>query len=208
MEKAKRNEDLISSKDYETLVKENINLIHIVIKKEFPSIKFGTLCYEDAFSDGLFALYKAATKFNLDAGFSFSTFASRCISNQIKLSYRKITKSVKYVSIYDSIDIFSDGKSAPHKEICIIDRIKDEKDCFKIIKSNYFNKAFNEALNTIAERDREIFMLNYVNGMSQIEISKKFNMSQSYISRILRRTKVKLQRELLKRDIDKFFFNE
>lgn len=86
MSKVKRNQELLENHQYNELIRENINLIHIIIKKNYPYIKQDSYEYEDMFSDGLYGIYKAAINFKIDRGCTFSTFANKCILNQNVIS--------------------------------------------------------------------------------------------------------------------------
>lgn len=94
MSKVKRNQELLENHQYNELIRENINLIHIIIKKNYPHVKQDSYEYEDMFSDGLYGMYKAAINFKIDRGCEFSTFANKCILNQINMSYR-YSKNIK-----------------------------------------------------------------------------------------------------------------
>lgn len=81
------------------MVEENMKLVSFVIKKYVRSTPNPVLFqWHDLFQTGCVGLIKAAKAFDPNAGCTFSTFATRCILNQIRLSFR--TKSVPTVS-YD-----------------------------------------------------------------------------------------------------------
>ena len=49
---------------------------------------------EDLISIGAIGLIKAVDTFNIDKGIKFTTYAGRCIENEILMDYRKNTKTV------------------------------------------------------------------------------------------------------------------
>lgn len=54
---------------------------------------------EDIFQIGCMGLIKACRKFDVSKGFSFSTYAYMCITNEIKMSFRK--KRIDYLLLSD-----------------------------------------------------------------------------------------------------------
>lgn len=81
------------------MVEENIKLVSFVIQRYVHSTPNPVLFqWDDLFQTGCIGLIKAAKAFDPHAGYAFSSFATRCILNQIRMSFR--TKSVPTVS-YD-----------------------------------------------------------------------------------------------------------
>ena len=69
------------------LVESNLNLVHHVIHKKCRNI--GRNEYEDIYQTGVIGLCKAVEKFDPTKGFAFSTFAARCITNEIYMMFRR-----------------------------------------------------------------------------------------------------------------------
>lgn len=140
MSKVKRNQELLENHQYNELIKENINLIHHTIKKNYPHVKQDSYEYEDMFSDGLYGMYKAAINFKIDRGCEFSTFANKCILNQINMSYRYSKKHKNLISLYTSIQNLN-GKNSDRDEIFLLDCIEDTSDTYFPIKQKIFVTA-------------------------------------------------------------------
>lgn len=68
--------------EHEQLVTDNMNLVHFVINKHYPTFRFD----EDLIQCGMIGLVKAAQSFNDSKG-EFSTYASFCIINEIKREF-------------------------------------------------------------------------------------------------------------------------
>ena len=66
----------------ETIYKENKNLIHTVIRDNFPFL-IDTADYEDAFQEGSIGLIKAIDRFDEGLGYKFSSYAYTAIRNHI-----------------------------------------------------------------------------------------------------------------------------
>ena len=205
MSKVKRNQELLENHQYDELIRENINLIHIIIKKNYPHVKQDSYEYEDMFSDGLYGMYKAAINFKIDRGCEFSTFANKCILNQINMSYRYSKKHKNLISLYTSIQNLN-GKNSDRDEI-LLDCIEDTSDTYFPIKQKIFVTALKNSLLELPEKDQKLFTMRYIQKLKQREISIELGVTQSNISRVLQRINLKLKYSLLKKGIDEFFFD-
>lgn len=205
MSKVKRNQELLENHQYNELIKENINLIHIIIKKNYPHVKQDSYEYEDMFSDGLYGMYKAAINFKIDRGCEFSTFANKCILNQINMSYRYSKKHKNLISLYTSVQNLN-GKNSDRDEIFLLDCIEDTSDTYFPIKQKIFVTALKNSLLELPEKDQKLFTMRYIQKLKQREISIELGMTQSNISRMLQRINRRLKRSLLQKGIDEFFF--
>lgn len=206
MSKVKRNQELLENHQYNELIRENINLIHIIIKKNYPHVKQDSYEYEDMFSDGLYGMYKAAISFKTDRGCTFSTFANKCILNQINMSYRYSKKHKNLISLYTSIQNLN-GKNSDRDEIFLLDCIEDTSDTYFPIKQKIFVTALKNSLLELPEKDQKLFTMRYIQKFKQREISVELGMTQSNISRMLQRINLRLKRSLLQKGIDEFFFD-
>lgn len=206
MSKVKQNRELLENHQYNELIRENINLIHIIIKKNYPHVKQDSYEYEDMFSDGLYGMYKAAINFKIDRGCEFSTFANKCILNQINMSYRYSKKHKNLISLYTSIQNLN-GKNSDRDEIFLLDCIEDTSDTYFPIKQKIFVTALKNSLLELPEKDQKLFTMRYIQNLKQREISVELGITQSSISRMLQRINLRLKRSLLQKGIDEFFFN-
>lgn len=206
MSKVKRNQELLENHQYNELIRENINLIHIIIKKNYPHVKQDSYEYEDMFSDGLYGMYKAAINFKIDRGCKFSTFANKCILNQINMSYRYSKKHKNLISLYTSVQNLN-GKNSDRDEIFLLDCIEDTSDTYFPIKQKIFVTALKNSLLELPEKDQKLFTMRYIQKLKQREISVELGITQSSISRMLQRINLRLKRSLLQKGIDEFFFN-
>lgn len=206
MSKVKRNQELLENHQYNELIRENINLIHIIIKKNYPHVKQDSYEYEYMFSDGLYGMYKAAINFKIDRGCEFSTFANKCILNQINMSYRYSKKHKNLISLYTSVQNLN-GKNSDRDEIFLLDCIEDTSDTYFPIKQKIFVTALKNSLLELPEKDQKLFTMRYIQKLKQREISVELGITQSSISRMLQRINLKLKYSLLQKGIDEFFFD-
>ena len=76
----------------ETIILHNLKLVFHRYYKRFSSIQIDM---DDIISNGIIGLIKAVDTFNLDKNYSFTTYASKCIDNEILMYIRKgITKDI------------------------------------------------------------------------------------------------------------------
>ncbi len=164
----------------EKLVKHNMRLVAHVTKKYK-----GSKDQDELISVGAFGLLKAIKSFSYDKGSSFSTYATRCIENEILMMLRSDKKYANQIYLEDAISTDKDGN-----EISLIDIIADNSEN---MLDNLANKiAFDKVVEIIKQklsvREQQVIFMRYgVCGYSQytqIEISKKLGISRSYISRI------------------------
>ena len=178
----------------------------MIIKKNYPHVKQDSYEYEDMFSDGLYGMYKAAINFKIDRGCEFSTFANKCILNQINMSYRYSKKHKNLISLYTSVQNLN-GKNSDRDEIFLLDCIEDTSDTYFPIKQKIFVTALKNSLLELPEKDQKLFTMRYIQKLKQREISIELGMTQSNISRVLQRINLKLKYSLLQKGIDEFFFD-
>ena len=75
--------------EQEKLVEGNLRLVDFVIRRKFPRWReIGE--YEDVQQIGRIGLCKAAQTYDPDKGRMFSTYAAKCIRNELKMALRSI----------------------------------------------------------------------------------------------------------------------
>lgn len=177
-----------------TLIIHNLRLVAYIVNKNYPDSND----QDDLISIGTIGLIRAAETFDYSKGNHFSTYASKCIDNQIKMHFRKIKHQLTEVSISDPIDSDTEGNALTLADICSAD-INVEEDVMLKINSEKLYRFIEEELD---EREREIIAKRYgipdKNGrvctpLTQREIAKELKISRSYISRIEKRALEKLR---------------
>lgn len=133
---------------------------------------------EDMFQTGIIGLLKAINTFDFSKGYQFSTYAFPVVRNEILMEFRKIKKSVNAsFSLDDNVDI-GDGESVSYAEM-----IADRKDYEEnTVNSMLAQQIFEE----LSPREQRIFIMFFVEGKTQREISEALGITQSYISRIIK----------------------
>jgi RNA polymerase sporulation-specific sigma factor len=129
----------------------------------------------------------------MDKNIKLSSYASRCIENEILMHFRNLKKSSQNVSLEDAVDIDKDGNTLKLMDLLSIDDdFADNLD--KKLNLQKINKYLTE---TLTKRELQIINLRYgLNGskpLTQREVSSIMNISRSYVSRIEKKALEKLK---------------
>lgn len=162
------------------LIEHNLRLVAHIIKKYYSR----TNDQDDLVSIGTIGLIKAIDTFNKDKGIRLSSYAARCIENEVLMYFRNTKKVAQDVSMNEPIDSDKDGNTLVLMDmIAVEDSIIDDIDLK--IKSEKLYKYIGEEL---SNREKKIIELRYgLNGQNpttQKEVAKKLGISRSYVSRI------------------------
>ena len=127
-----------------------------------------------------------------------TTYAARCIQNEILMHFRNNKKYGPTISLNDAI-----GHDKEGNEINLIDVIKDKNiDLFQEIELKNNISLLKKYLNLLNKREMEIIIkrygLNNKNAMTQKEIADSLHISRSYVSRIEKRALTKMLTEFIK----------
>lgn len=162
------------------LIEHNLRLVAHIVKKYYSS----TNDQDDLVSIGTIGLIKAIDSFDLSKGIRLSSYAARCIENEVLMFFRNSKKSAQDVSMNEPIDTDKDGNALVLMDVmsvedCIIDEL-DTK-----IKSEKLLSYMNEVL---SDREKRVILLRYgLDGNQQLaqrEVAKILGISRSYVSRI------------------------
>lgn len=165
----------------EILISRNLRLVAHIAKK----YKYSNLEIEDLISIGSIGLMKAVKTFSYEKGNSFSTYASRCIENEILMTFRSNKKEVNAVYLDDVISIDKDGNNLSLYEI-----LKDDSDPVdeQIEQKMLYKRIEKIILEKLPTREKEIIINRFglcgVIPKTQIELASEYNISRSYISRL------------------------
>lgn len=173
----------------EILIERNLRLVAHIAKK-YQNVDEDM---EDLISIGTIGLIKAVASFDAGKG-KLSTYASRCIDNELLMLLRSKKKTSKEVSLYEPIGTDKEGN-----EINLLDIIESEQVDVVDRMELYDNlKKLSSILERLDEREKEIICLRY--GLStgrevtQREIGEMLGISRSYVSRIEKRALSKLKK--------------
>lgn len=181
------------------LIEHNLRLVVFIVNKHYSDSKE----QEDLISIGTIGLIRAAETFDPEKAISFSTYASTCIRNQIKMYFRKNKHKSSEVYMNEPIDTDKNGN-----ELTIADIFKDSVcvDDEVDLRIN-MEKLYMLINNVLDDRERLIISKRYglvcADGtvsrpLAQREVAKLLNISRSYVSRIEKKALEKLKREFEK----------
>ena len=167
----------------DVLVERNLRLV-VFIAKRFESTGTGI---EDLISIGTLGLIKAINTFRADRGIKLATYASRCIENEILMYLRKRSGSRCEVSLEEPLNTDWDGN-----ELLLSDVLGSEEDgvAYELEKEEE-RAAVRKAVASLDPRERELIELRYGftgDELTQKEVADRLGISQSYISRLEKRT--------------------
>ena len=172
------------------LIQRNLRLVaHIVKKYQGAGEEL-----DDLISIGTIGLIKAIQTFDFQKASRLSTYAARCIDNELLMLLRSKKKSSKEVSLYEPIGTDKEGN-----EISLLDVIETEP--VDVVK-NYSLKQDIDYLyqllpKILSSREQEIVTLRYglygKEELTQREIAKRLKISRSYVSRIEKNALLKLR---------------
>jgi len=162
------------------LIERNMRLIvHIARKYKVPGCTF-----DDLISIGAIGLIKAVRSYDPDAGTSLSTYAARCIENEILMSLRHSRKQQNDISLDEPLGTDSDGNTVSFSDLLGTppDLVEDE------VRRRVTLDMVQKALPTLPERERRVLMMRYGIGDGvvhpQHEIADQLGISRSYVSRV------------------------
>ena len=162
----------------EKLIRHNLRLVAHIVKKYYalPGDQ------EDLVSIGTIGLMKAVDTFDSTRRARFSTYASRCIENEIRMQFLRERKSGQTVSLQETLE--ADGDSALTLADVIQDGFCMEECCEK--KADLLR--VRQLLETLPARERQILLLRYgLAGqppLTQLETAQLLGISRSYVSRL------------------------
>ena len=173
------------------LVEHNLRLVAHIAKRYATNEQE----LEDLISIGSIGLIKAINSFSSDKNFKISTYASRCIENEILMYLRSSKKIKSEVSMNSIIGTDKDGNDMELLET--LD--SDMKDAIDTIYNKAMVKQVVSFINTkLPEREKYIMELRYgINGKmqkTQQQIADELGISRSYVSRIETKVQNKLKK--------------
>ena len=175
----------------EILIERNLRLVAHIARK-YQNVDEDM---EDLISIGTIGLIKAISSFDAGKG-KLSTYASRCIDNELLMLLRSKKKSAREVSLFEPIGTDKEGN-----EINLLDII--EQDQVDVTEQMEFCENAKKMKRLLAEvlndREREIIYLRYglLTGrdVTQREIGEALHISRSYVSRIEKKALSKLRKK-------------
>ena len=197
---AEEETDILSRLDEDeslrrVLVERNLRLV-VYIARKFENTGVGL---EDLISIGTIGLIKAANTFRADKNIKLATYASRCIENEILMYIRKSQNQKLELSLEAPLSADWDGN-----ELILSDVLgSDEENVGKRLEDEEEKSVIAEAVALLGDREREIIELRFGLGgrreMTQKEVADMLGISQSYISRLEKKTINRLKEHIYRK---------
>ena len=174
------------------LIEHNLRLVAHIAKKYTRENGEG----EDLISIGTIGLIKAVHTFKPEAG-RLTTYASRCIENEIRMHLRSIRKLKNTTSMSDAVSRDKEGN-----EVQITDLLGTEHDVVPDAVALKIDSGIALELiqRILDERERKVISLRY--GLHdgefhpQHEVARRMGISRSYVSRIEKKALQKLRNHM------------
>ena len=163
-----------------SLIEHNLRLV-VHIAKKYASNEQDL---EDLTSIGNIGLIKAINSFKEEKGYKISTYASKCIDNEILMHIRATKKNQADVSMNTIIGTDKDGNDMELADTLVA----TDKDPIEEIYTGMLTKQIVKYINeNLSEREIKIMNIRYgiENNLpkTQQEVADELNISRSYVSK-------------------------
>ncbi len=159
------------------LVEHNLRLVAHIIKKYYTQSEDT----DDLISIGTIGLIKGINTYRRDRGVHLTTYASRCIENEILMHFRRERKSALDVSLSDAIETDDDSGA-----LSLLDVVAQEQDLSeRLCEDELRTRLRREIARTLDKREARIISLRYGldggEGRTQRETAALCSISRSYV---------------------------
>ena len=172
------------------LIERNLRLVaHVVKKYQGTDVEM-----DDLISIGTIGLIKAISTFDSFKSVRLSTYAARCIDNELLMMLRSKKKHSREVSLYEPIGTDKEGN-----EISLLDVI--ESPPVDVVEDYSTREDVSYLLNsmksTLTPKEYQVICCRFglfgEEEQTQREIAKRLHISRSYVSRIEKNALLKLR---------------
>ena len=176
---------------YDILVKHNLRLVAHIVKKYNNAGEA-----DDLISVGSIGLIKGIETFEPNKGSMLTTYAAKCIENEILMYIRANKKHRQAVSLFESVGTDKEGN-----DIALMDIIPQQENGYDDIENSIVMEKIKSVMSEVlSDVEYEVIALRY--GMTksgaktQSQVAEKLNISRSYVSRIEKRAVSKIAKAI------------
>ncbi len=172
------------------LIEHNLRLVAHIVKK----FENSGPDREDLISIGTIGLIKAINTFDLNKKIKLTTYAAKCIENEVLMFLRSTKNARTEVSLNDSI-----GSDKEGNQITLLETLgSDGTEILETVESKDDERLLHLSLKTLSPKERYIIIQRYglcgAEEHTQREIANQLGISRSYVSRIEKKALQKLHK--------------
>ena len=184
------------------LIEHNIKLVIFEVLNKFKDVDEDK---EELVSIGIIGLIKAVETFNSEKNILFSTYASRCIDNEILMHIRKQKHLPQIESIDNVISVNNGTDGDDTNKLQLINSLDNNNTSIedKLMKEVTY-EILNEIIEELPDEEKvriKLYFGFYDKRYKQKEIAEMFNTTETLISRKIKATVKKIRTELIKREV-------
>lgn len=172
------------------LIERNLRLVAHVVKKYQNTDED----LDDLISIGTIGLIKAISTFDAQKSARLSTYAARCIDNELLMMLRAKKKHSREVSLYEPIGTDKEGNELNLLDVIESVPVDIVEDCFLRENTAFLLNSLKDVLTS---KEYQVICLRYglfgEEEQTQREIARKLSISRSYVSRIEKTALLKLR---------------
>ena len=182
----------------EQLIMDNHNLVYHILQK---MNLYNQL--DEYYDIAIIGLIKAAKNYDETKQINFSTFAGKCIRNEI-LHYLRQQQSNRLKANYNTISLEKTVFEENGNKILLIDKIPGNVDIEQELINNEKIIHLYKAISNLSDSERFIiehsYGLNNKKILRQKQLAKIIGQSQANVSRIIKKIFKKIKQEMKKYD--------
>ena len=162
------------------LIEHNLRLVAHIAKKYARS----GMDTDDLVSIGSIGLMKAVDTFRPESG-RLSSYAARCVENEILMALRSGRKNRANVSLFGPVGTDKDGG-----EVRLMDVLPSQEDAVddRVERKVEAGRALHALSTSLDDREKQVISLRFgLDGsdpLPQREVARRLSISRSYVSRI------------------------
>ena len=183
----------------EKIIVHNIRLVGYIVRTRFSFTNFEV---KELMSVGVIGLIRAVDSFDYTKGYKFSSYAGRCIENEILMYIRANKKHVSNLYLYDLLEVQDDNDAQIEVQDDNDAQIENKFVSDINIEDEYEAKEnvdiLNSIIDSLSENEQRLIRMYYGIGcksVGQVELSRIFNVCQGAISRRLKKTTKKIRQQ-------------
>ena len=188
----------------EEIINHNIKLVIYCVRSKFRSVDYDN---KELVSIGCIGLIKAVDTYDISKGNEFSSYAVKCIANEINTFFKSLKRNIRVLSFEDSVCSGEDGDDLKLKD-AIPSEVDMERDYTEKESSMIKLNLLKQSMKCLDERSKKIVMLYFGffddKTYAMQKIADMMNMSKPQISRIINGSlkKIREYMQLLELGVD------